>query len=98
MEHEYDIAEGRRAAGRLLASPNRPTAIVCGNDVLAFGALFECRERGVGVPHEISVTGFDDQDLAANMDPPLTTIRVPATEMGRLAAEYLLARLQPAIS
>lgn len=93
VEHEYEIAEGRQAARRLLASPNRPTAIVCGNDVLAFGVLFECRARGVAVPREISITGFDDLDLAANLDPPLTTIRVPAAEMGRLSAEYLLAKL-----
>lgn len=93
VEHEYEIAEGRRAASRLLASPNPPIAIACGNDVLAFGVLFECRERGVSVPGDMSITGFDDLDLAANIDPPLTTIRVPAAEMGRRSAEYLLARL-----
>ena len=93
VECAYEIAEGRRAASRLLASPDRPTAIVCGNDVLAFGVLFECRSRGLNVPGEISITGFDDQDLAANMDPPLTTIHVPASDMGRRAADYLLARL-----
>ena len=94
VEHDYDIAEGRRAASRLLASPHRPTAIVCGNDVLAFGVLFECRARGVHVPRDISITGFDDLDLAANIEPPLTTIRVPAAEMGRRAADYLLAKLE----
>lgn len=94
VEHDYDIAEGRRAASRLLASPNRPTAIVCGNDILAFGVLFECRARGVDVPRDISITGFDDLDLAANIEPPLTTIRVPAAQMGHRAAEYLLARLE----
>ncbi len=61
--------------------------------MLAIGVLFECRERGVNVPRDISITGFDDLDLAANIDPPLTTIRVPAAEMGSRAAEYLLARL-----
>jgi LacI family transcriptional regulator len=94
VEHAYEIAEGRRAASRLLASPNRPTAIICGNDVLAFGVLFECRSRGVDVPREISLTGFDDLDLAVNLEPPLTTIRVPAAEMGQRAADYLLARLE----
>ena len=93
MECAYEIAEGRRAASRLLASPDRPTAIVCGNDVLAFGVLFECRSRGLNIPGEISITGFDDQDLAANIDPPLTTIHVPVSEMGRRAADYLLAKL-----
>ena len=62
--------------------------------MLAFGVLFECRARGVDVPRDMSITGFDDQDLAANIEPPLTTIRVPAAEMGRRAAEYLLAKLE----
>ncbi|MDX1434824.1 MAG: substrate-binding domain-containing protein, partial [Gammaproteobacteria bacterium] len=79
--------------GRLLASGKPPTAIICGNDILALGVLFECRARGLRVPADISITGFDDLELAANVDPPLTTMRVPATEMGRRAAEYLLARL-----
>ena len=87
------IAEGRAAARVLLAAPRPPTAIVCGNDILAFGALTEAREMGVAVPGQLSVTGFDDVDLASHVAPPLTTMRVPSAEMGRLAAEYLLARL-----
>ncbi len=93
VECAYEISEGRRAASRLLASPDRPTAIICGNDILAYGVLFECRSRDVNIPGEISITGFDDQELAANIDPPLTTIHVPASDMGRRAAEYLLAKL-----
>lgn len=93
LEHAYEYAEGRRAASQLLATRPRPTAIVCGNDILALGVLFECRARGLEVPGDVSITGFDDLELAANVDPPLTTMRVPATEMGRRAAEYLLSRL-----
>lgn len=89
----YEIADGRRAASALLDSSDPPTAIICGNDVLALGVMFECRARGVGVPGKVSITGFDDLDLAGHVDPPLTTMRVPSAEMGRRAAEYLLARL-----
>ena len=56
----------------------------------------EWRARGLDVPGDVSITGFDDQELAANLDPPLTTVSVPAREMGRRAAEYLLARLEGA--
>ena len=77
----------------LLATATAPTAVICGNDVLALGALFECRARGVEVPGEVSIAGFDDLDLSANVDPPLTTMRVPDAEMGHRAAEYLIARI-----
>jgi len=92
VEHGYEIGEGRQAASRLLELAQPPTAIVCGNDILALGVLFECRARGADVPRDVSVTGFDDLDIAANVDPPLTTMRVPAAAMGERAADYLLAR------
>jgi LacI family transcriptional regulator len=92
IERPYTIADGRHAATRLLASVPRPTALICGNDILAFGALFACQAQGLRVPAEISITGFDDVDLASQVSPALTTMRVPATEMGRSAADYLLQR------
>ena len=92
IECPYTIADGRRAAARLLAQPTPPTAIICGNDVIAYGVLFECFARGVRVPEALSVTGFDDLELSEYMEPPLTTMRVPAAEMGVRAANFLLAR------
>jgi LacI family transcriptional regulator len=62
--------------------------------VVAVGALQECRTLGVRVPEEVSVTGFDDLDLAVHLEPPLTTVRVPAAELGEKAADYLLTRIQ----
>ncbi|MDE6601204.1 MAG: LacI family transcriptional regulator [Lachnospiraceae bacterium] len=59
------------------------TAILCGNDLLASGVIEECRKRGVSVPEELSVVGFDDIPLAARLDPPLTTIRQDRTELGK---------------
>jgi LacI family transcriptional regulator len=93
VESRYDVAEARLAMKRLLALRPRPTAVLCVNDVLALGALFEARAKGVTVPAELSITGFDDFDFARNVEPPLTTLRVPAPEMGRGAAEQLLQRL-----
>lgn len=62
------------------------TAVVCNADVFAFGALTECKAMGISVPEHLSVTGFDDHDFASRLDPPLTTISVPAREMGTQAA------------
>lgn len=93
IEASYDIAAGRRAMGVLLALPSPPSAVVCGNDVLALGALFECQRSNIAVPDEISITGFDDLPLARHLLPALTTMHVPSSEMGRTAADYLLKRL-----
>ncbi len=93
VERPYEVSAGRRAAGSLLASPTPPTAIVCGNDILALGVLFECLARGYEVPRSMSITGFDGIDLAGQVDPPLTTMTIPSATMGSHAADYLLARL-----
>jgi len=69
------------------------TALVCGNDLIALGALIECATQGVPVPGMLSVVGFDDIELAAEFSPALTTIHVPSADLGRIAAERLLARL-----
>ena len=90
----YNIGEGRQALRRLMAAEQPPTAIICGNDVLAYGALFECHALGIDVPGRVSITGFDDLELAAELNPPLTTMHVPSAAMGRLAADYLLHRIK----
>jgi LacI family transcriptional regulator len=93
IESPYNIADGGLALRQVMGSARPPTAVICGNDVLAFGALFEAQRSGIEVPARLSITGFDDLELAAQLNPPLTTMRVPTIEMGRRAAEYLLARL-----
>lgn len=92
IERPYTIADGRSAAAQLLAGPGLPSVILCGNDILAFGALFECQARGLRVPEQISITGFDDVDLASQLSPGLTTMHVPAEAMGSAAADYLVQR------
>lgn len=89
---EPTTAFGYRAAGELLDLPRRPTALVGFNDKAAVGALAAAAERGMRVPADLSVTGFDDIDLAQATTPRLTTVRQPLEEMGRMAVS-LLARL-----
>ncbi|MEV6640687.1 LacI family DNA-binding transcriptional regulator [Amycolatopsis sp. NPDC051371] len=89
---------GRDAAGRLLELPagRRPTAMFCFNDRMAMGAYAAAHHRGLSVPGDLSVVGYDDQQLvAAELDPPLTTIALPHYEMGRWAMEVALG-LRPA--
>jgi LacI family transcriptional regulator len=84
------IANGRRAFATLLAADPRLTAILCTTDALAVGVLAEARHLGIRVPKDLSVVGFDDVEIAAEVDPPLTTVNVPATEISRLAADHLV--------
>ncbi len=93
VETQYVIEQGAEATRRILRDRPDTTAIVCNSDLLAIGVLAECRRMGISVPERLSVAGHDDQDFARFLDPPLTTVSVPADEMGRLAAESLLAAL-----
>jgi LacI family transcriptional regulator len=83
---------GRRAARTLLAANPRLTAIVCVNDLTAVGALREARERGLRVPEDVSVTGFDNINLAQFCDPALTTVHIPRDQIGRTICECLMNR------
>ncbi|MEV6285630.1 LacI family DNA-binding transcriptional regulator [Kribbella sp. NPDC051770] len=84
------IEDGREAADQLLDLHPRPTAVVCFNDKVAVGTYHAARARGLTVPGDLSITGFDDIDLSAAIDPPLTTVRQPLQEMGRIAVTQLM--------
>lgn len=71
-----------------------PTAVLCGNDVLAVGALGRARDMGLHVPRDVSIVGFDDIELAQVAYPKLTTVHVPHREMGRKAALALIGLLE----
>lgn len=96
LERDYSLEGGRDGVATLLSRRVRPSAIVCGNDILAIGALDELRRRRIEVPREISVTGFDDMALASVANPPLTTVHFPMAEVGANAAAYLLNALERA--
>lgn len=85
---------GYQAACELLDLPERPTALVCFNDKTAVGALAAAAERGLRVPADLSVAGFDDIDLAQATSPRLTTVRQPLQEMGRMAVGLLIRLLE----
>lgn len=91
-ESPYMIRAARDAFAQLMRGPvaKRPTAMICGNDVIAVGALLEARRRGTVVPDDLSITGFDNLAIAAEMDPSMTTVDVPAEDMGRGAALALI--------
>jgi DNA-binding LacI/PurR family transcriptional regulator len=81
---------GRVAARELLARPDRPTAVFAANDLQALGVYQAARERGLSIPGDLSVVGFDDLPVVAWVDPPLTTVHQPLTEMARAATELAL--------
>ncbi len=72
----------------------RPTAVIGTNDIFAVGAMLACREAGIRVPEDVSITGCDDTDLGSTQTPSLTSIRTPITEIGHAAAEQVIARLE----
>ena len=93
VETEYALAAGREAMERLLGVRPRPTAVVCGNDLLAIAAIAACRDAGLAVPGDVSVAGFGDMEIASLRSPALTTIRSPIAEIGAAAGEQILARI-----
>jgi LacI family repressor for deo operon, udp, cdd, tsx, nupC, and nupG len=86
----FSIASGVTAASQLLDLPDRPSAIFASNDEMAIGAIRAARDRGLRVPQDVSVMGFDDIRFAAFVDPPLTTVSQPGAEIGRVAMTLLL--------
>lgn len=88
-----DTAEA--AVARVLAAAPRPTAVVCFNDMVALGVMRGLRAAGVDIPAQMSVLGYDDVVFASQLAPALTTIRQPTYQLGRAAAELLLAERRP---
>ncbi len=91
IETPYSIDNGARALEAAMELDPRPTAILCGNDVLAAGALRQARKMGLEVPRDVSITGFDDIEIAEIVTPTLTTVHVPHRNMGKGAARMLVA-------
>jgi LacI family transcriptional regulator len=94
VESDFRADGGVTAALSLLDLPDPPTAIFAFNDMLAVGAMQAARERGVRIPEDLSVVGFDDTFEASIVTPALTTVRQPLAEMGRMAVNLLVRQLQ----
>ncbi|KAB7585150.1 LacI family DNA-binding transcriptional regulator, partial [Verminephrobacter sp. Larva24] len=95
IEVPYHLDDARQGARWLLSSPREdwPTAVVCGNDVIAYGVLLEAERRGLKVPDELSVMGFDDLEWSRHLRPSLTTMHVPTDEVWSRAGAYLVNAL-----
>ncbi|QBP77730.1 LacI family DNA-binding transcriptional regulator [Herbaspirillum huttiense] len=96
VEKSYNSAvfRGGEAIRQIRSEFPQATAVVCNSDIFAFSAMAECRRLGLRVPEDISISGFDDDDYATIFSPALTTVAVPAVEMGQHAAQALLAALE----
>ncbi|WP_307793688.1 LacI family DNA-binding transcriptional regulator [Actinotalea soli] len=90
----FTVEGGQAAGGELVDSGH--TAIICGSDLMALGAIRAARSRGLRVPEDLSVVGFDDSPLIAFTDPPLTTVRQPVAPMGRAAVSALVSEINGA--
>jgi LacI family transcriptional regulator len=90
IECPYDVGVARRLVDAMLARANRPTALICGNDIIAHGAYFACQAKGVAVPDGLSIAGIGDFGSSAHLHPALTTVRMPARQIGTVAADALI--------
>jgi LacI family transcriptional regulator, galactose operon repressor len=93
VEADFEIGPGAAATTQLLDLPDPPTAIFAGNDPIACGALRAAYERGLRVPDDLSIVGFDDLPLAVSATPALTTIRQPMAEIGRAGVGLIVRQL-----
>ena len=90
---DFTMPSGAAGMDRLMALPQPPTAVLCANDEMAFGAIRALGRMGLSVPQDMSVVGFDDQNMAEFYNPPLTTVNIPRHELGRRAALELIEQL-----
>ena len=93
IEVPYQIQDARIALKKLLQINPRISAVVCGNDVLAIGALLEAQSQGIKIPHQCSILGFDNLELSRHIQPSLSTIHIDAIGMWSKAAHHLMSQI-----
>ena len=91
---DYSFASGHACAHRILAQPERPTAMFCVSDILALSVISAAQERGIAVPDGLTVVGFDDVDYTTMLHPFLTTVRQPCMQLGEQSMRLLLELMQ----
>ena len=94
FEGDHSMESGLKGAGEMLSLKERPTAILCSNDMTAIGALHAVSARDLRVPHDISVVGFDDIHMAQFTVPPLTTVRMAGEDIAQSALDTLIAMIE----
>jgi len=90
----WEVQSGYHAAKKFLDMPDRPTAIFAANDLMALGAIYAIQDAGLTVPKDIAVVGYDDREIASISNPTITTVCPPSFEMGQLAAQLIVGRLE----
>ena len=93
VECPYELNEARLGLKKLLLNNPKITAIICGNDVLALGALLEAQKQGIKIPKQLSIIGFDDLEISRHLLPSLTTIHIDAIGMWAQAANHLVSQI-----
>jgi LacI family transcriptional regulator len=94
VEGDHRLEGGQKALKKLAELRERPTAVLCSNDMTAIGVMREAFELGIKVPQDLSVIGFDDIRMAEFLTPPLTTVQMSQSELARLAFEALLKEVK----
>jgi LacI family transcriptional regulator len=92
-EQVFNLDGGRTGLRALMAARHPPTAIFCGNDLLATGALLEAQRMGLRVPRQLSICGIDNHELSEAINPGLTTIHLPTQDLGRITANSVLSAI-----
>ena len=93
VECQYELQEARLGLKKLIQSNPKITAIICGNDVLAMGALLEAERQGIQIPRDLSIVGFDDLEISRHLLPSLTTIHIDSIGMWAQAASHLISQI-----
>ena len=92
-EQAFNLEGGRLGLRQLLRGRHKPTAIFCGNDLLAVGALLEAQRMGLNIPVDLSICGIDNLEIAQAINPGLTTVSLPTQDLGRMAAKSMLSAI-----
>jgi LacI family transcriptional regulator len=92
-EQTLNVHGGRLGLLELFKGKDRPTALICGNDLLAIGALLQAQRQGLNVPNDLSICGIDNHELTGEINPGLTTVSLPTQDLGRIAATQILQAL-----
>lgn len=94
IEQPFSLEGGRAGLEAVLAMEPRPTALICTTDLLALGASEQAKRRGLNIPRDLSITGFDDISFSAIASPSLTSVSVPIFEIGHISADTLIAQIE----
>lgn len=92
-EQAFNLEGGRLGLRKLMSARQPPTAIFCGNDLLAVGAMLEAQRMNLKIPDQLSICGIDNLEISAAINPGLTTVSLPTQDLGRIAAQYMISAI-----